>query len=89
MELTDYKKIKIGHLQINMFHYPMEVWDKMHHGAWHLHGHCHGSLPAVGKRLDVGIDNHPDFQIFTFEEVKAHMDKQEIVIKDHHTGARE
>lgn len=89
MEVTDYKKIKIGHLQINMFHYPMEVWDKMHHGAWHLHGHCHGSLPAVGKRLDVGIDNHPDFQIFTFEEVKAHMDKQEIVIKDHHTGARE
>ncbi|MNH11316.1 hypothetical protein D3C79_708280 [compost metagenome] len=88
-EICDYKRIKVGQQQINMFHYPMEVWDKMHHGAWHLHGHCHGSLPAVGKRLDVGLDNHPDFQVFSYDEIEAHMAKQEFVIKDHHTGGRQ
>jgi len=83
-----YLEARIGEnrQKVCMFHYPMEIWNGMHHGAWHLHGHCHGSLPAVGKRLDVGLDNHPDFQVFSFEEIKAHMDKQPIVIKDRHTG---
>lgn len=81
-----YLEARIGEnrQKICMFHYPMEVWNGMHHGAWHLHGHCHGSLPAVGKRLDVGLDNHPDFQVFSWAEVKKHMDAQEIVYKDHH-----
>lgn len=88
--IGSYLEARIGEsrTKVCMFHYPMEVWNGMHHGAWHLHGHCHGSLPAVGKRLDVGLDNHPDFQVFSWAEIKEHMDNQEIVYKDHHDGQR-
>lgn len=88
IDVCHYKEIKIDSQPIVLCHYPFEVWNGSHHGSWHLHGHCHGSLPAVGKRLDVGLDNHPDFQVFSFEEVKLHMDGQSIVIKDHHDGSR-
>ena len=49
-------------LAITLCHYPMAVWDRKHHGAWHLHGHSHGNYqyPAeedyVNVALDVGVD---------------------------------
>jgi len=56
----------------------------MQHGYWHLHGHCHGSLPPSNlKRLDVGVDTnkmHP----YSYEEVKQIMIKRMIVPVDHH-----
>lgn len=39
-------------------HYPQAEWDRKHHGAYHLHGHSHGTYaPPAGQRiLDVGVD---------------------------------
>lgn len=86
--VKDYAEIRVENQKVILCHYPFETWNGAHHGSWHLHGHCHGSLPAVGKRLDVGIDNHPEFQVFSWDEIKEHMAKQEFVVKDHHTGER-
>lgn len=86
--IKHYAEIKVDGRKVILCHYPFETWNGAHHGSWHLHGHCHGSLPAVGKRLDVGIDNHPEFQVFSWDEIVAHMDKQEFVVKDHHNGDR-
>lgn len=83
--VKDYHEMKVGNQKIVMCHYPFETWNGAHHGSWHLHGHCHGSLPPRGKRLDVGIDNHPDRQVFSFEEIQEHMSKQVFVANDHHT----
>lgn len=83
--IGDLKKVRIHGQEIVLCHYPFEVWNRSHYGSWHLHGHCHGSLPAVGKRLDIGLDNHPQHRFFTFEEIKTHMDAQEIWCPDHHT----
>lgn len=39
-------------------HYAMRVWPRSHHGAIHLYGHSHGTLPGHGRSIDVGVDVH-------------------------------
>lgn len=71
--------------EIMMMHFPILSWDKAHHGAWHLHGHCHGSLMKdpnyewyyKKKVMDVGCpmtDYHP----LHYTDVKAIMLTKEI-----------
>lgn len=59
-----YKEINIDQedsnypLTICLFHYPMEIWNKRHYGAIHLHGHEHTGVRLTGKnRVDVGVDS--------------------------------
>ena len=59
----DYKEIKIpiGNDEkqvICLFHYSCRVWNKSHHGSWHLYGHSHDSLAPnlATKSFDVGVD---------------------------------
>lgn len=37
-------------------HFSHRAWPKGHHGAIHLFGHSHGSLPDFGRSTDVGVD---------------------------------
>jgi calcineurin-like phosphoesterase family protein len=53
-------------------HYALRVWDRSHYGAWHLYGHCHGSLPALGLSFDVGVDAH-GFRPWSLDEVAARL----------------
>ena len=64
-------KIEDENYEIILSHFPFEIWNKKHYGSCHLHGHCHGQLEVNSKirRLDVGIDNHPDLRPFSFSEV--------------------
>jgi calcineurin-like phosphoesterase family protein len=40
-----------------LMHYPIESWDRKHHGVPHLHGHCHGTMDNSGLlRFDMGVD---------------------------------
>lgn len=66
--------IKIDKQHIVLCHYAMRVWDGSHHGAWHLYGHSHGTLPSVGKSMDVGVDVVGScWEPFSFEEIKTRM----------------
>lgn len=82
-----YKKLKIDGQRIILCHFPILSWDRLSHGSWHLHGHCHGSLNGGphdhGKRLDVGVDCHNWYPI-SFEDVRDFMKGREIVKVDHH-----
>lgn len=80
----DYYELKVDKQFIVLSHFPFSVWHRQHHGAWHLHGHTHGSYQGQGKILDVGIDSHPDFNIFSFDEVKSFMDSRSVYIADGH-----
>jgi len=71
--------------KVVMFHYPLVTWNKSHYGSIHCHGHCHGSLsPLPGKRLDVGIDTHPEFRPYSFAEIQERINQLEVGLFDHH-----
>jgi calcineurin-like phosphoesterase family protein len=58
-------------------HYALRVWDRSHHGAWHLYGHSHGTLPTWGLSLDVGMDCH-DFRPFSLDEVATRLKAAQV-----------
>ena len=71
--------------RVCMFHFPILSWHHVHKGAWHLHGHSHGNLPDTGvRRLDVGIDVHPNYEPFSFQEIAERMEGREHKPIDHH-----
>lgn len=90
--LKDLAQVKIpdvdapnGVRQVVLCHYPLMTWNKSHHGSWHLHGHCHGSLKddSHSRRIDVGVDCH-DYAPVSYDEVKALMAKKLWKPIDHH-----
>lgn len=86
--VKDYYELRDGRNKVAMMHYPLTIWNRSHHGAWMLHGHTHGSFQGAGKIMDCGIDNHPEHQVFAWDEIKQFMDQREIAVFDHHNGER-
>lgn len=79
----DFLETYINGQFIIMSHYALRVWQKSHHGSWHLFGHSHGSLPDIGgKCFDIGwcVWRRP----LHFDEVKHIMDARDVNFVDHH-----
>ena len=57
---------------IVLCHYAMRVWQGSHHGAWHLYGHTHGTLPelSASPSFDCGVDSN-DFRLWSLDDVAA------------------
>ncbi len=73
--------IKIQDVRIECCHFPLWAWDRMHHGAWHIHGHQHGDPTGIKGRIhDVGIDNNKG--IISFAELRELIGEKEI--RNHH-----
>lgn len=64
----DYKKIKVGDIEVVLSHYPFRTWVGRGHGTYHLYGHIHNRLPGDGRSMDVGVDAL-DFYPISLEEV--------------------
>jgi len=69
VDARDVREIKVEQQYIFLSHYAHRVWDKSHHGSWHLYGHSHGTLPMYGNSLDVGVDVWA-FAPVSFEQIK-------------------
>lgn len=80
--IKDYAGVKIGDTKIVMMHYPIESWDRMHHGVLHFHGHLHGDshheCRVVKNRIDVGIDTRKDKEMapWHFDELLERVQKE-------------
>ena len=79
--MQDYLEVSINGQHICLFHFAPRVWNKSHRGSWCLWGHSHGGLPPHGLSVDVGIDSkwvtgRYEHRPFSFNEIKAFMDKQ-------------
>lgn len=84
----DLKGTTVEGQHIVMCHYAMRVWDKYHHGSWHLYGHSHGSLEGTGRSIDVGLDNSynvfGEHRFFTMDDLRELIGHKEVVFHDHH-----
>jgi calcineurin-like phosphoesterase family protein len=51
--------ITVSGQDIFLSHFAHRVWNRSHHGCWHLYGHSHAGLPddPSSFSFDVGIDN--------------------------------
>jgi calcineurin-like phosphoesterase family protein len=68
--IADIATIKIDGDDIVLCHYPLAEWAGYYRGAWHLHGHCHGTLKSKEpRRVDVGVDSW-SFAPVSLEEIK-------------------
>ena len=90
--VSHYEVVTFCNKTFKLMHYPISSWDGLNKGHIHLHGHCH--LPTElrfgkGKRMDVGMDGHPEFRPYNLKrEVIPMMEKQPIRSEigfDHHT----
>lgn len=83
--IGDLAEIKVNGQNIVLCHYAMRVWNKSHHGSWHLYGHSHGTLPDDPNALsmDVGVDTNSYFP-YSFEDVAQRMAKKTFKPVDHH-----
>jgi calcineurin-like phosphoesterase family protein len=71
--LSNLAEISIHGQPIVICHYAMRVWNRSHHGAWHLYGHSHGNLPDTPSlSMDVGVDTH-DFRPWHFDKISTLM----------------
>lgn len=91
LSVSEYMELSYGEYSFKLMHYPISSWDGLKKGHIHLHGHCH--LPTNmrfgnGKRMDVGIDGHPEFRPYNLEtEIIPLMNKRGILSEmesDHH-----
>ena len=74
IEIEDYT-VLLNHRAINNWNVGRERDDKY----IHLYGHSHNSFQNEGLSMDVGVDCHPEFRPFSFEEIKEFMKKRKIV----------
>jgi calcineurin-like phosphoesterase family protein len=71
-----YKEITVDSRALVLFHYSQRSWNGQHRGAIHCFGHSHGSLPPLGRSLDVGVDCW-SFRPVSLEEIMARLDATE------------
>lgn len=74
--IKDYQELHLEGHEIILSHYPILQWRNAQRGAWHLYGHTHGSIQVPGAAMDVGIDAHPEFRLWTWAEVKARLSQR-------------
>ena len=72
--------------KVVLCHFPLLVWEGIGNGAWHLHGHSHGSLRVTDTncRMDVGVDCHTDYRPFSLDEVETYMVSKKLGPQDGH-----
>lgn len=68
--VQDFMRLEYKKKTLEIMHYPISSWNSLRKGRIHLHGHCH--LPnhkkiSGGRRMDVGMDGHPEFRPYDLE----------------------
>jgi len=79
--IKDVYNLRVAGTKIWLNHFAQRAWPAGHHGAIHLYGHSHGSLPDFGRSTDVGVDawDYKPVHLDTILQMMKNRDKT-----DHH-----
>lgn len=83
-EIHNYYELNLDGVKVVLCHFPIESWNRMAHGAWHLHGHSHGNMKEFGMRMDIGVDAIKDYTPTSYYRVKGLMKNRKPEFRDHH-----
>ena len=74
--------VKHDKKRIECCHYPMISWNQRERGAYHLYGHCHGTLPEDPEAysFDIGADVN-NLEPVSVEQVFERMEKKSKNVK--------
>lgn len=83
--IRDKYELQVGKRLIVLCHYAHRVWNKSHHGSFHLYGHSHGSMEEKpwGRSMDVGVDSW-GYKPISYTEVERVLSKREAFQTDKH-----
>lgn len=79
----DYYELHYKGILFCLFHYAIGSWNEMHHGSINCFGHSHGTYPAQGRQLDVGVDPN-NFSPLSIDEIIEKMYAVSPLGFDHH-----
>ena len=85
---SKYLYLTIDKLSFALFHHPIESWENMERGTYHLHGHQHwyGDLRfGNGRKMDVGVDGNDLKPYWLPDVVEMLKDRKFVDPRDHHT----
>ncbi len=82
---NSYLETWIEGTDFTLCHYAMLTWNKSHHGALHLYGHSHGTLPddPNSNSFDIGVDCH-NYKPLTLPQVRQIMATKQHKSPDKH-----
>lgn len=70
---------------IELSHFSLRTWSRHHRGSYHLYGHSHGSLPPLGRSMDVGVNTNGYFP-YSYEDIVDIMEPITPHVVDHHVN---
>lgn len=76
-DIEHYKQLNYDGMEIILFHYPIQSWYHWYRGAIHLHGHSHGKVQPIHRRMDVGVDSN-DFRPIPLDSIVRIMRNIEV-----------
>lgn len=72
LQIVPYLEFKYNGHFVVACHYPMEQWNRAHHGSYMLFAHCHSMATEfiTDKRIHVGVDTNNYYPINLREVIK-------------------
>lgn len=85
-----YLEVYIGKINLVLMHFPLQSWNNVGRGAYHLHGHQHwsgGNRFGNGRMMDVGVDGNGLKPYKLTDVLDMLKDRQYTNPKDHHSNS--
>lgn len=79
--IHDIRALTIAGQRVVLCHYAMRTWSSKGRGGMQLYGHSHGTLPGIGRQMDVGVDTN-NFYPYSFDEVRNKLNKIDFMVTE-------